>query len=192
MKKKFISIILLLIIRALVCAGDGICAETVISPQMAVKIYFEAYVAQDWEVATEYLHPELLQHLKMRIIDMVEEVSVSTRKRLLRDYHARSIGDLERMPSRQLYILYLQNRWEGLDAQSAMGLGSADLFFIKTTSINNEECLVEFKSSVIQDNQSHNKIQAYHLKKYGGRWKIYNTEGLKKLDKDMPATPKVL
>jgi hypothetical protein len=43
---------------------------------------------------------------------------------------------------------------------------------------------VEFKSTVTLDNQSHNKIQAYHLKKYDGKWKIYNTDGLKKLDKD--------
>jgi hypothetical protein len=102
------------------------------------------------------------------------------------------MGELEQKPARQLYVLFLMNRWKGMDAQSEMGIGSAELFFIKTTPINSEECLVEFKSSANLDNQSHNKIQAYHLKKHDGKWKIYNTDGLKQLDKKIFPDQKVL
>jgi hypothetical protein len=192
MRKNLIPGILLMIIQALVCVGEVLCAETAMSPQMALKIYFDAYIAQDWEVVTEYMHPALLQSLKKRIIEMVKEVSVDTQRVLLGKYHARSMGELEQTPARQLYVLYLMNRWEGMDAQTEMGIGSAELFFIKTTQIKPDECLVEFKSSVTLDNQSHNKIQAYHLKKYQGKWKIYSTDGLKKLDDDIAADQEVL
>jgi hypothetical protein len=184
MRKKLIPGIFLLMIQVFAVAIGDACASTGINPQMTVKIYFDAYVAQDWEVVTEYMHPVLLQNLKKRIIDMVQEVNPSTRRVLLREYQARSMEELEQKPARQLYVLYLMNRWKGMDAQSEMGIGSAELFFIKTTPINSEECLVEFKSSANLDNQSHNKIQVYHLKKHGEKWKIYNTDGLKKLDKD--------
>ena len=124
------------IIQTLVMAGEGACTDKVMSPQMAIKIYFDAYVAQDWEVVTEYMHPALLQSLKQRIIDMVREVSPRTRRVLMHEYQARSMGELEQKPARQLYMLYLMNRWKGMDAQSEMGIGSAELFFIKSTSFN--------------------------------------------------------
>lgn len=192
MRNKFIPGVFLMMIQALVCARGDACASTGINPQMTLKIYFDAYVAQDWEVVTEYMHPVLLQNLKKRIIEMVQEVKPNTRQVLLRKYQARSMGELEQKPARQLYVLYLMNRWEGLDAQSEAGVGSAELFFIKTTPINSEECLVEFKSSANLDNQSHNKIQAYHLKKHEEKWKIYNTDGLKQLNKKILPDQEVL
>jgi hypothetical protein len=192
MRNKFIPGVFLMMIQALVCVRGDACASTGINPQMTVKIYFDAYVAQDWEVVTEYMHPVLLQNLKKRIIEMVQEVKPNTRLVLLRKYQARSMGELEQKPARQLYVLYLMNRWEGLDAQSETGIGSTEMFFIKTTPINSEECLVEFKSSANLDNQSHNKIQVYHLKKHDEKWKIYNTDGLKQLDKKMLPDQEVL
>jgi hypothetical protein len=179
-------------IQALVFSRGGLCTETVISPQMVARIYFDAYVAQDWEVVTEYMHPVLLQNLKTRIIKMLQEVSVNTRRLLLRKYQAQSIGELERMPARQLYILYLMDRWAGLDGQPLSNLENADFYFIETVKINNEECLVEFKTSIAMGNQSYNKVQIYHMKKYDEKWKIYNTEGLKRLDNEMPSEQKIL
>jgi len=183
MRRQFIPIVILMIILTVTSAVEGECTETLISPKMAVQIYFDAYVAQDWEVVTEYMHPELLQSLKYRIIEMIQKVSPATRRRLMMDYQVRSLGELKLMPSRQLYVLYLQNRWEWLDDQSVEGIGNTEISFIKTTRISNEECLVDFKTSVSRDNQSYDKLQSYHMKKYNGRWKIFNTEGLKKLDK---------
>jgi hypothetical protein len=192
MKKVLIFSVFVLMVQSLACPGKGACTETLMSPEMTIKIYFDAYVAQDWEVVTEYMHPVLLQSLKKRIIDMVQEVSASTRRVLLREYHARSMGELEQMPARQLYVLYLMDRWEGMDAQTEMGIGSSELFFIKTSFIRPDECVVEFKSSVTLENKSQDKIQAFQLKKYQGKWKIYNTDGLKKLNKDIAAERKIL
>ncbi len=190
--KKIIPGIFLLMIQALVFCRDGICAETVISPQMAVKIYFDAYVAQDWEVVTEYMHPDLLQSLKSRIIAMIREVSADTRELLLRAYKARSVDDLEWMPARPLYILYLKYRWEGMDAHAVSALQSTEFEFMEAVKISAEECLVKFKTSVTIENHTYNKIQVYHMKKFDEKWKIYDTEGLKELDTDMPSDIEVL
>jgi hypothetical protein len=192
MRKRLISCIFLLMIQALVFSMAGLCTEIVISPQMVARIYFDAYVAQDWEVVTEYMHPVLLQNLKTRIIEMLQEVSVNTRRMLLRKYQAQSIGEIEQMPARQLYILYLMDRWEGLDDQPLSNLENAEFYFIETVKINNEECLVEFKTSMAMGNQSYNKVQIYHMKKYDGKWKIYDTEGLKKLNTEMPSEQEIL
>jgi hypothetical protein len=192
MRNKFISAVFILMVNVLACPEKGACTEIIMSPEMTIKIYFDAYVAQDWEVVTAYMHPALLYNLKRRIMDMVNQVSPETRRVLLRGYHARSVGELEQMPARQLYILYLKDRWEGMDAQTEMGIGKAELFFMKTKKVNPEECIVEFKSAVTLDNQSLNKVQTYHLKKYEGKWKIYNTDGLKNLDKDVAADQKPL
>ena len=58
--------------------------------------------------------------------------------------------------------------------------------------INMDECMVEFKTSVSEQKQLFDKIGTYHLKKYKGKWKIYNTEGLKELDINKPSVPKIL
>jgi hypothetical protein len=192
LKKKIIPGLFWLMIQTLVFAGDGVCTEIIISPEMAARIYFDAYVAQDWEVVTEYMHPDLLQNLKRRIIEMVKEVSVDTRRVLLREYQARSMAALEQMPARPLYILYLKNRWKGIETHSLSMLEKTEFIFIGTVRITHEECLVEFKTSVVREDQLFNKVQVYHMKKYEGKWKIYDTEGLKRMDTDMPSDLEVL
>jgi len=180
MKKRIIKIALSLIALAVIFAGESSHAETILGPDITVKIYFDAYVAQDWEVCTAYLHPEFLENLKTSIIDMLLEISDKRRKDMLSQFHAQSIEELDKMPSRQMYILYLQYRWRALDAVSG-GLDNAELSFINTRKISSDECIVEFKSSVKQGHQLFSKVEIYYLKKDEGRWKIYNTDGFKKL-----------
>ncbi len=192
MEKKVIPGLFLLIIQMLVFAGDGVCTETIVSPEMAAKIYFDAYAAQDWEVVSEYMHPDLLQNLKRRIIEMVKEVSAETRRVLLREYQAPSMEALEQMPARPLYILYLRNRWKGIETRSLSMMERTEFVYIGTARITHEECLVEFKTSVVQGDQLFEKVQVYHMKKYEGKWKIYDTEGLKGLNTDMPSDLEVL
>lgn len=192
MIKKFIRIILLLMAQAMMCVGDDPYAQTIFSPEMTVKAYFDAYIAQDWEACTEYIHPEMLERLHGRIIDMVEEVSWFTRNLLLGEYHVRSVDELKAMPPRQLYIMYLQNRWNGLDSETSQMLATTQLFVIKTKRVNDHECQVEFKTTVTEDNQTYNKVEAYRLKRFDGQWKIFDTEGLKKLDNQKPTAQKQL
>ncbi len=185
MGNKIVLGVVLGMFSAIMYPQTAFCVKIVMSPEMTIKIYFDAYAAQDWEVVTEYMHPELLQRLKRRIVEMVEAVSPRTRNIFLREYQAQSLEALRQKPARQLFILYLMNRWKDLDAQTELGMGNAQLDFIKTTFIHPEECLVEFKSSVNLDSGAYNKIQVFHLKKYDEKWRIYSTDGLKNLDKEL-------
>lgn len=190
--KNFSRIIFLISFQTIICAGNIFGADNILSPEVTVKNYVDAYIAQDWEACTGYLHPEMLQKLHNRIIDMFDEVSTFTRDKLLKQYRVRSVRELQAIPPRHLYILYLKNRWDGLDSQSVEDLSTTKLSVIKTIRINNDECQVECKSTVTINNQTYDKVEAYYLKKYQDRWKIYSTEGLRKLDKQMLPEQKTL
>jgi hypothetical protein len=181
--KNIFRIIILIAFQALICAGIICGAETVLSPEMTVKNYFDAYIAQDWDICTEYLHPEMLQKFHEQIIGMVGKGSIFTRDALLRLYHVRSVEELKAMPPRELYMRYLQNHWNGLDSETTEELNVTKPALIRIKKIINDECQVECKLTVTLNNHTYDKVEAYYLKKYDGRWKIYSTEDLKKLDK---------
>jgi hypothetical protein len=149
------------------------------APEDVVIEYFYDYMQKDWEGCIRCLHPQFLITLKLQIINIIKKTDGYTQRKLLRAYNVKTIEELRKMPSKELYALYLADLWERNNPHFSKDFNKANIKILGTKKIDTAACLVEFQSSVNVDNVTYDQIEEYAVKKQGKKWKIYSTDKLK-------------
>jgi hypothetical protein len=141
------------------------------TPENTVTNFFVAYQHLDWEKAANYLHPEVINEIRVQIVNIIKKVKDSDVHDILSEFGVDTLAELEQMAPNKFYIKN-QNRWIQNNIQDVELWSKAKSEITNSVLVHEEEYIIGLRCTISVDGKVIERRSNYIVKRIGNEWKI--------------------